>query len=65
MLRALLYLRLVSAGNWLLSRARRLRQPKYLLGAVVGCAYFYYFFFRPMGQAGVPQIGRASCRERV
>jgi ABC-2 type transport system permease protein len=58
MLGALLYLRLVSAGNWLRSRARRLRQPKYLVGAVVGCAYFYTFFFRPMGQAGVPRSAR-------
>lgn len=47
MLRALLYFRGVSFANWLLSRLRRLRQPKYLLGAIVGVAYFYFFFFRP------------------
>ena len=26
----------------------RLRQPKYLLGAIAGAAYFYYFLFRPI-----------------
>jgi hypothetical protein len=50
MLRALLYLRFTSFKNWLVARARRLRQPKYLIGAVVGCAYFYFFFFRPLGE---------------
>ncbi len=46
MLRALLYLRFTSARNWLIARVKRLRQPKYLIGALVGCAYFYFFFFR-------------------
>jgi ABC-2 type transport system permease protein len=50
MLRALLYLRLTSLKNWFIARAKRLRQPKYLLSAAVGCAYFYFFFFRPIGQ---------------
>lgn len=49
MLGALLYLRLMSLRNWAVARARRLRQPKYLLGAIVGCAYFYFFFFRSLG----------------
>jgi ABC-2 type transport system permease protein len=49
MLNALLYLRFTSAKNWLRVRLRRLRQPKYLFGAIVGCAYFYLFFFRPFG----------------
>lgn len=48
-LSALLYLRLTSFKNWVASRLRRLRQPKYLVGAVVGCAYFYFFFFRNLG----------------
>jgi hypothetical protein len=52
MLSALFYLRFTSAKNWLMGRLRRLRQPKYLIGAIVGCAYFYFFFFRPMGGAG-------------
>jgi ABC-2 type transport system permease protein len=46
---ALLYLRVTSAKNWVIARVRRLRQPKYLIGAIVGCAYFYFFFFRPLG----------------
>ncbi len=38
------------------SRFLRLRQPKYLFGAVVGIAYLYFFFLRPRGPArpGVP-----------
>ena len=52
MLRALFYLRFTSFKNWLMVRGRRLRQPKYLIGAVVGCAYFYFFFFRRIG--GIP-----------
>ncbi len=60
MLGALVYLRLVSAGNWLRTRARRLRQPKYLLGAIVGCAYFYFFFFRPLGAPPGPRPARSG-----
>ena len=51
MLGALLYLRLTSLKNLLLSRLRRLKQPKYLLGAIVGAAYFYFVFFRRFGAA--------------
>jgi hypothetical protein len=46
MLSALLYLRLTSGRNWLLSRIRRLREPKYLAGAIAGMAYFWFFFLR-------------------
>ena len=49
MLGALLYLRFTSFKNWGLTRLRRLRQPKYLVGAIVGAAYFYFFFFRNLG----------------
>ena len=45
MLRALLYLRLTSLWNRLLAQLRRLRQPKYLFGALFAVAYFYFFFF--------------------
>ncbi len=62
MLRALLYLRVTSAVNLVLSRIRRLRQPKYLMGAIVGAFYIYFIYFRrltsrPAGvrlPAGVP-----------
>jgi hypothetical protein len=46
MLSALLYLRFTSLKNWLRMRLLRLRQPKYLMGAIVGVAYFWFFFFR-------------------
>ena len=48
MLSALLYLKLTSIRNWFRQRLRRLRRPKYLVGAIVGVAYFWAFFFRPM-----------------
>jgi len=51
MLGALLYLRLTSLKNQLISRAKRLRQLKYLLGALVGGAYIYFLFFRNFGGA--------------
>ena len=46
MIGALVYLQLTSLRNALSQRLRRLRQPRYLAGAIVGAAYFYIFFFR-------------------
>ncbi len=46
MLSALWYLQSHSFWNRTRTRFRRLRQPKYLLGAIVGAAYFYFYFFR-------------------
>jgi hypothetical protein len=46
MVAALLYLQVCSLVNRLRSQARRLRQPKYLAGAVAGGLYFYFFFLR-------------------
>ncbi|MFN7142088.1 MAG: putative ABC exporter domain-containing protein, partial [Limisphaerales bacterium] len=46
MIQALAYLQLHTWKNHLLVRLRRLRQPKYLLGAIVGILYFYAYFFR-------------------
>jgi ABC-2 type transport system permease protein len=43
---ALLYLRVTSLRNAVVSRITRLKQPKYLVGAVVGVAYFYLVLFR-------------------
>lgn len=51
--RALLYLRLMSLRNAVGHQVRRLRQPKYLIGAIAGAAYFWFFFFRQTG-AGNP-----------
>lgn len=55
MIGALFYLRLTSLRNLVGSRLRRLKQPKYLVGAIVGAAYFYLMFFRRMS-AGRPSV---------
>jgi len=46
MLSALLYLRFTSLKNLLRMRLLRLKQPKYLVGAIVGGAYVWFFFLR-------------------
>lgn len=51
---ALWYLRANSIVGRIKSRLKRLKQPKYLAGAVVGALYFYFVFFR---RAHAPQIG--------
>ena len=56
-LRALLYLRLTTLRNKVGSQVRRLRQPKYLMGAVAGAAYFWFFIFRHSGKRGNPGPG--------
>lgn len=53
LLRALLFLRFMSLRNVLHSRLRRLRQPKYLVGAIAGAVYFWFFFFRHTGKSGL------------
>jgi hypothetical protein len=55
---ALFYLEFHSRLNRLRSRLRRLRQPKYLFGAIVGGVYFYFYFFRFLIQRR--QAGRAA-----
>ncbi len=52
---ALLYLHFTSVRGRIRSRLRRLKQPKYLLGALVGAAYVYYIFIRRMGRGYGPQ----------
>ena len=49
--RALLYLRLTSLRNFFRAQLRRLRQPKYLFGAVFVVAYFWFFVFRSVNSA--------------
>jgi ABC-2 type transport system permease protein len=46
MITALLYLQWHSFKNRLTMRFKRLKQPKYLFGALVGGLYFYWYFFR-------------------
>lgn len=59
MLRALLYLRVKSLQNLVWSRLRRLRQPKYLVGAIVGVGYFYLMVFRHARPAARPRTGHS------
>ncbi len=55
---ALFYLRVTSLRNVVIARIARLKQPKYLVGAIVGVAYFYWLLF---GRGGFGQ-GRSTAR---
>ena len=46
MIAALFYLQYHSARTRLVARFKRLKQPKYLFGAIAGGIYFYFYFFR-------------------
>jgi ABC-2 type transport system permease protein len=46
MISALFYLQCNSVKNRLIARLRRLKRPKYLVSAVIGAAFFYFYFFR-------------------
>ena len=50
MFRASLYIIACSARNRLRMRLRRLREPRYLIGAIVGAAYLYFSVFARMGR---------------
>ncbi len=64
MITALFYLQYHSTRNRLVTRFKRLQQPKYLIGAIAGGLYFYFYFFRYLFQgvgrggahAGVPAV---------
>jgi hypothetical protein len=43
---AFLYLQSRSFANRMLARLKRLKRPKYLVGAIVGGLYFYFYFFQ-------------------
>ena len=61
MLSALFYLQYHSVKNRTLMRLKRLRQPKYLFGAVVGGLYFYFYFFRyAFGFSGSSRVPRGA-----
>ncbi len=63
MLGALLYLRVTSLRNQLISRLKRLRNPKYFAGAIFGLAYFYFFFFRHVvGSPSAPRAGKHAAQ---
>jgi hypothetical protein len=57
---ALLYLRLTTARGWLTSRLRRLKQPKYFVGAVIGVVYIYTFFIRNITRNAIPNSDPAA-----
>jgi hypothetical protein len=44
---ASLYITACTTKNRVVARLRRLREPRYLIGAVVGIAYFYFSIFMP------------------
>lgn len=46
MINALFYLQWQSFRNRLVTRFKRLKQPKYLVGAIVGGLWLYFYFFR-------------------
>ena len=58
MIAALLYLQYHTFRNRLVSRFKRLKQPKYLIGAIAGGLYFYWFFFHNLfrGFGGRPAV---------
>jgi hypothetical protein len=47
MVSASLYILVRSTRNRIAMRLRRLREPRYLFGAVIGAAYLYFALFRP------------------
>ena len=52
MIRTFLYLTACSLKNRVLRRFRRLREPRYLAGLVVGLVYLYFFVFRNQMRPG-------------
>src|ERR1044071_1507975 len=62
MIAALFYLQYHSVKNRLLMRFKRLKQPKYLLGGIVGALFFYFYFFRHLFRTRPvsPRFGVAS-----
>jgi ABC-2 type transport system permease protein len=46
MISALFFLQFHSVKNRLVTRVKRLKQPKYLIGALAGGLYFYFYFIR-------------------
>ena len=62
-----LYLQYHSIKNRIVMRIKRLKQPKYLLGGIVGGLYFYWYFFRTLFGTPAPgaQPSRCSPRRRT
>ena len=64
MLSASLYIIVCSARNRLRVRLRRLREPRYLIGALAGAAYLYFSIFaRVWGHERAPRdVAGERCR---
>jgi hypothetical protein len=59
------YLTFCSFKNRMRRRIRRLREPRYLAGLIVGGLYFYFMVFRPRsdvrrGSRGFPGLGNLA-----
>ena len=61
MFSASLYIVICSAKNRIRRRLKRLREPRYLVGAIVGAAYLYFSFFARLRG---PRIAVGSGRRR-
>jgi hypothetical protein len=59
---ASLYIIVCSARNRLRVRLRRLREPRYLIGAIVGVAYLYFSFFARFRATRTGSARRAAGR---
>src|SRR5580765_3207961 len=63
MLNASFYIAWCSTKNRVRMRLRRLREPRYLIGAIAGIAYFYFAVFARAGRQGRrPGRGRSEDR---
>ena len=60
MIAALFYLQTRSFWNGLVTRVKRLRQPKYLAGAIVGLAWFLWTIGGPVLMQSVGNRHRAG-----
>jgi hypothetical protein len=67
MIAALLYLQYHTVRNRLVNRFKRLKQPKYFVGAIVGGLYFYFYFFRYLfrGFGGRPGVNLTFSPEHL
>ena len=65
MIAALFYLQYQSARNRLVTRFKRLKQPKYFFGAIVGGLYFYFYFFRYLFHSGYARNGRSAAAAMI
>jgi hypothetical protein len=65
MIGAALYLSRRSLANATRRRLRRLREPKYLIGSLVGLLYFWWILFRPRGTRATPTFATGLVEQIV